>query len=122
MLPKGFGCICGLERVDTIITDYRSKTQTEQLSYTLLQFPGFEIGYYPEALLAKVYITAPSYREMTSLRSFVGALRTTLQILSKSHFSQSGVGYGFLSDALIDGRRFQEYLGIAVSVRLQPER
>ncbi|MFW5707314.1 MAG: SOUL family heme-binding protein [Bacteroidota bacterium] len=44
-----------------------SKAQTEQQSYTLVhQFPGFEIRYYPEAVLARVYTTARSYREMTS--------------------------------------------------------
>jgi hypothetical protein len=44
-----------------------SKAQTEQQSYTLVhQFPGFEVRYYPEAVIAKVYTNARSYREMTS--------------------------------------------------------
>ncbi len=42
-------------------------SQTEHQAYTLLhKFPGFEVRYYPEALLARVYTNARSYREMTS--------------------------------------------------------
>ncbi len=45
----------------------RANTQTEHQSYTLVQkFPGFEVRYYPEAILATVSTGTKSYREMTS--------------------------------------------------------
>lgn len=45
----------------------RSNTQTEHQPYTLVQqFPGFEVRYYPEALMARVYSGATTYREITS--------------------------------------------------------
>lgn len=45
----------------------QSKGQTEHQPYTPVhQFPGFEVRYYPEAIMAKVYTHARSYREMTS--------------------------------------------------------
>jgi hypothetical protein len=41
--------------------------QTEHRKYEVVkQFPGFEIRYYPEAVLASVYTDARSYRELSS--------------------------------------------------------
>lgn len=49
------------------MTTHKSKGQTEHQPYTLVQqFPGFEVRYYPEAILARVYSNAKSYRELTS--------------------------------------------------------
>ncbi|MFW5663892.1 MAG: SOUL family heme-binding protein [bacterium] len=49
------------------MTTQQGKSQTGHQAYTLVQqFPGFEVRYYPEALLARVYTTAQSYRELTS--------------------------------------------------------
>lgn len=50
-----------------LMASNEAKSQTEHQAYTLLhKFPGFEVRYYPEALLARVYTNARSYREMTS--------------------------------------------------------
>lgn len=44
-----------------------SKAQTEHQKYTLVQqFPGFEVRYYPPALMATVHSRANSYRELSS--------------------------------------------------------
>lgn len=49
------------------MTTQKSKGQTEHQPYTpVQQFPGFEMRYYPEAILARVYTSAKSYRELTS--------------------------------------------------------
>jgi len=44
-----------------------SFAQTEHQKYTVIQkFPGFEVRYYPPAILASVYMQANSYRELSS--------------------------------------------------------
>lgn len=44
-----------------------SKAQTEQQKYTLVQqFPGFEVRYYPPAIMATVHTNADSYRELST--------------------------------------------------------
>ncbi|TVQ17202.1 MAG: heme-binding protein [Bacteroidetes bacterium] len=49
------------------MTTQKGQGQTEHQPYTpVQQFPGFEVRYYPEAILASVYSSAKSYRELTS--------------------------------------------------------
>jgi hypothetical protein len=50
-----------------LMSTQSGKAQTEQQPYTLVQkFPGFEVRYYPEAVMARVSSQAASYREMSS--------------------------------------------------------
>lgn len=49
------------------MSTFISKSQTEQQQYDVkMEFPGFEIRYYPEAILASVYSNADNYREVSS--------------------------------------------------------
>jgi hypothetical protein len=51
----------------TIMSIFTSKAQTEQQQYEVkMDFQEFEVRYYPEAILASVYSTADSYREVSS--------------------------------------------------------
>jgi hypothetical protein len=50
-----------------IMSSGSSKAQTEQQKYTLVQqFPGFEVRYYPPAIMATVHSNANSYRELST--------------------------------------------------------
>jgi hypothetical protein len=53
--------------ISVIMSTNSSKAQTEQQKYTLVQqFPGFEVRYYPPAIMAKVHSNANSYRELST--------------------------------------------------------
>jgi hypothetical protein len=53
--------------ISFLMATQSGKAQTEQQRYTLVQkFPGFEVRYYPEAVMARVSTDARSYREMSS--------------------------------------------------------
>ncbi|MFN2395945.1 MAG: heme-binding protein [Bacteroidales bacterium] len=50
-----------------IMSSGNSKAQTEQQKYTLIQqFPGFEVRFYPPAIMASVNTNANSYRELST--------------------------------------------------------
>ena len=50
-----------------IMATDNSFAQTEHQKYTVVQkFPGFEVRYYPPAILATVHMQAKSYRELSS--------------------------------------------------------
>lgn len=54
---------------------HNGNTQTPQQPYTPVQkFPGFEVRYYPEAVMARVYSSASSYKEVSTpgFRSLAG--------------------------------------------------
>jgi len=53
--------------ISVIMSTTSANAQTEHQKYTLVQkFPGFEVRYYPPALLATVHTQANSYRELSS--------------------------------------------------------
>lgn len=64
-----------LSAIILVMSTPNGNTQTPQQPYVAVQkFPGFEVRFYPEAVMARVYSSASSYKEVSSpgFRSLAG--------------------------------------------------